>query len=177
MGNFHNEFSEQILLFADPVTNLFSPYCTSVFLCLFPTLEAVLWWFAPLFLLLCGNTAVGQLDFHFPFQLHLCATDVLGHIHQGMNKVALKEAVVVFGSMFSVSTSALALCWLMQWPVPRQARGLVQHCQVPSHGLEGAASLGKQAPALLCSLLKKKSACEIPPAQLDLICCDLYVGG
>lgn len=34
MGNFHNEFSEQGLLLADPITNPSSPYCTSLSLSL-----------------------------------------------------------------------------------------------------------------------------------------------
>lgn len=94
MGNFCDEFSEQSLVLADPVMNPSSPYSICVSLCLFPTLEAVVWWFVPPFLLSWGNTALGQPDFHFSIWLHVCLTDVLGCIQQERNRVTLKEAMV-----------------------------------------------------------------------------------
>lgn len=92
MGKFHNEFSEQSLVLADPSKNHSSPCCSSVSLPPSHFGSSGLMTCAPL--VFWGNTALEQSDFHFSVWLHVCPTEVFGCIQNRRNRVALRKAML-----------------------------------------------------------------------------------
>lgn len=111
MGNFHNEYSEQGSLLADPSKNESSPFCSNVSLPPSPFGSRCLMTCSPL-LVFWGNTPLGQYDFHFSMLLHVCPTEVFVCIQKRRNRVALKMAMLCSSlhSLFPLSHWFCA-CW------------------------------------------------------------------